>query len=164
MASENVVVTETELEITVSCMINASPADVWDAWTNPDKITYWWGPSGFTSTITEMDLIPGGRWKLIMHGPDGKEYPNEFTYEAVHEPKFLILTHHQSLEFNLRAWNIVVTFEKVGNKTKVTMSDRFKDEEEKAKHVNNFNAVAGAKETFTRLTTFFEQNLMEEII
>jgi len=33
---------------------------VWEAWTTPDHIAKWWGPDGFTNTITEMDVIPGG--------------------------------------------------------------------------------------------------------
>jgi len=49
---------------------------VWKVWTDPAHIAHWWGPEGFTNTIQQMDLIPGGEWRLTMIGPDGKRYPN----------------------------------------------------------------------------------------
>ena len=36
----------------------------------------WWGPDGFTNTITTFDLRPGGAWRFVMHGPDGTNYEN----------------------------------------------------------------------------------------
>ena len=36
---------------------------VWDAWTDPKQVVQWWGPKGFTTTIHEMDVRPGGVWR-----------------------------------------------------------------------------------------------------
>jgi uncharacterized protein YndB with AHSA1/START domain len=56
-------------EITISRKLNAPVELVWERWTNPAHIVNWWGPNGFTNTITIMDVTPGGEWRLVMHGP-----------------------------------------------------------------------------------------------
>ena len=43
-------------------------------WTNPEHIVNWYGPKGFTDTVIEMDVRPGGMWRHVMHGPDGVDY------------------------------------------------------------------------------------------
>ena len=64
-------------EITVSRLIDAPVAMLWEVWTKPEHIANWWGPNGFTNTIAKMDLRPDGEWDLIMHGPDGTDYKNK---------------------------------------------------------------------------------------
>jgi uncharacterized protein YndB with AHSA1/START domain len=90
-----------------SMFIAASPAQVFDAMSDPARIARWWGPEGFTNTIHEFDFRPGGTWRLTMHGPDGKDYPNEsrFTRLAageVFEIEHLSGHHHFSLSIELR--------------------------------------------------------------
>ena len=54
-----------------------APRDlVFEAWTDPIHIARWFGPTGFTTTVHEMDVRPGGIWRFIMHGPDGTDYDN----------------------------------------------------------------------------------------
>ncbi|MCU7371200.1 SRPBCC domain-containing protein [Paucibacter sp. O1-1] len=64
-------------ELNISRTLNAPIELVWEAWTNPEHIAKWWGPDGFTNTITTMDMVPGGEWNLVMHGPDGTDYKNK---------------------------------------------------------------------------------------
>lgn len=49
-------------------------------WSDPNLITKWWGPNGFTTTTHEMDFRRGGIWRYTMHGPDGTDYPNLVEY------------------------------------------------------------------------------------
>ena len=46
---------------------------VFNAWTDPEHLVHWWGPKGFTNTFHEFDLRPGGIWRFVMHGPDGRD-------------------------------------------------------------------------------------------
>src|SRR6476659_2119193 len=66
-----IMVTDTVLspdkELTITRVLNAPIELVWEVWTNPDHIKNWWGPNGFTNTIFEMDVKPGGNWEFIMH-------------------------------------------------------------------------------------------------
>jgi uncharacterized protein YndB with AHSA1/START domain len=76
----------------LTCVFDAPRALVFKAWTDPGHLAHWWGPHGFTTTIQEMDLRPGGRWDHVMHGPDGADYPNYSTFIEVVKPEHLTPT------------------------------------------------------------------------
>lgn len=63
--------------------MDAQLSRVWDAWNHPDIIAKWWGPAGFHSTVKELDVREGGRFEVIMHGPDGMDYPNVYVFDRV---------------------------------------------------------------------------------
>ena len=46
-------------EIVSVCVFDAPREQVFDAWTNPKRLSRWWGPQGFTNTFHEFDLRPG---------------------------------------------------------------------------------------------------------
>lgn len=62
---------------------------VYEAFANPQHLKNWWGPEGFTNTIHEFDLRPGGKWILTMHGPEKGNYENSSIFRIV-EPNKLI--------------------------------------------------------------------------
>ena len=41
------------------------------AWTDPKHMAQWWGPHTFTNPVCEMDVRPGGAYRIVMRGPDG---------------------------------------------------------------------------------------------
>jgi uncharacterized protein YndB with AHSA1/START domain len=81
--------------------LSASPAEVFAAMSDPARIAQWWGPAGFTSTIHEFELYPGGRWLLTMHGPDGKDYPNESRFTRIEAGKVFEIEHLSGHHFVL---------------------------------------------------------------
>lgn len=42
---------------------------VWDAWTRPEDLRSWWGPTGFTCPRAEADVRVGGRIFVTMRAP-----------------------------------------------------------------------------------------------
>jgi uncharacterized protein YndB with AHSA1/START domain len=82
-----------ERGIVLTRVFDAPRELVWDAWTDPKKIVQWWGPRGFTTTIREMDLRPGGIWRHTMHGPDGTDYPNKSKFIEVVKPERISYSH-----------------------------------------------------------------------
>lgn len=66
-----------------SRLLAASPSEVFAAMSDAARIARWWGPKGFTSTIHEFEFRPGGKWRLTLHGPDGKDYPNDSRFTRV---------------------------------------------------------------------------------
>ena len=50
--------------------IAAPPSQVWRIMT--ERITEWWCPKPWTTTIKELDWRPGGAFHLIMRGPEGE--------------------------------------------------------------------------------------------
>src|SRR4029450_11050374 len=57
--------------------IAAPPSCVFAAFEDSARLAVWWGPAGFTNTFKTYEFKPGGKWSFTMHGPDGKNYPNE---------------------------------------------------------------------------------------
>ena len=47
---------------------------VWDAYTKPELVKRWLGVfAGWTLPICEIDLRPGGKYRYVWRGPDGKD-------------------------------------------------------------------------------------------
>jgi uncharacterized protein YndB with AHSA1/START domain len=59
---------------------------VWRMLTEREHVGHWWGPNGFSLTISQMDVRPGGDWIFVMHGPDGTDYANHNVYDVVEAP------------------------------------------------------------------------------
>ncbi len=70
-----------------------SPKEIFGAFASPDMLAAWWGPEGFTNTFDVFEFSVGGRWKFVMHGPDGKSYLNESFFEEL-VPDAKIVIHH----------------------------------------------------------------------
>jgi len=66
-----------------STFVAATPAQVFSAMNDPARVARWCGPDGFKNTIHQFDFQPGGTWLLTMHGPDGKDYPNESRFTRI---------------------------------------------------------------------------------
>jgi uncharacterized protein YndB with AHSA1/START domain len=56
-------------------VFDAPRALVWQAWTDPKMLGEWFGPRGFTSSVPKWDLRVGGVLRIVMHGPEGNDYP-----------------------------------------------------------------------------------------
>ena len=76
-----------------SCEIVASPEAVFAAIVDPVRLARWWGPAGFTNTFSLCEFRPGGKWSLVMHGPDGADYPNENVFEEIEPPLRVVVGH-----------------------------------------------------------------------
>ena len=61
--------TATKPSLTIKRRLNAPPAKVYAAWTDPQMIARWFGPAGVESVEAETDLRVGGRYHIIMHVP-----------------------------------------------------------------------------------------------
>jgi uncharacterized protein YndB with AHSA1/START domain len=138
--------TEAIREIATTRVFDAPRELVWRMWTEPEHIRHWWGPRGFTNTIQEMDVRPGGTWKFFMHGPDGTAYRNEITYNEVVPLERLSYSHGPSPKFD-----VFVTFHDEGGKTRVEMRSVFESAALRNKVVETYNAVEGMQQTLDRL-------------
>ena len=63
--------------------LDAPRAKVFQAFADPAHVGRWWGPAGFTTTTTSIDVRTGGHWQFVMHGPDGTDWPNRLDYLEV---------------------------------------------------------------------------------
>jgi uncharacterized protein YndB with AHSA1/START domain len=146
----------TDREIVISRVVDAPRELVWEAMTNPQHIIHWWGPRGFSTTIEQMDVRPGGAWKQIMHGPDGANYPNSSTFHEVVKPERIVYSLGGGRE-GAPAHHFVSTWtfnEIAPNKTKVTIHMVFPTAVDRDKVVKEFGAIEGGKQTLERLSEY----------
>ena len=122
---------------------------VYRAFTEQEQVAKWWGPTGFSLTIHEMDVRPGGTWRFIMHGPDGVDYPNTIVYEEVISPERLVWTH--SGADDEPSFRSTVTFDEFMGMTALTMRMAFETAEERDLVVKTHNAIEGGNQTLDRL-------------
>lgn len=102
-------------EIISTRVFDASPDQLFQAWTDPAILAAWWGPKDFKNTFEVFEPRPGGTWKFVMHGPDGTDYKNESIFREIEKPSRIVLDHISSPRFR-----IVAAFAVEADKTKLT--------------------------------------------
>lgn len=136
-------------EMVIERLVNAPPDLVFEAWTDPVQVAQWWGPRGFTTTTQEMAVRPGGVWRFIMHGPDGRDYLNKITYREVVRPERLVYAHAGGDDEV--SFEATVTFVPKGERTLVTLRALFPTAADLARVMKEHNAQEGGKQTLERL-------------
>jgi uncharacterized protein YndB with AHSA1/START domain len=75
----------------ITRVFNAPIEQVWKAWTEPERMAQWWGPQTITIPVCEMDVRPGGLFRIVMRGPDGTDFLLKGVYREVTPPKRLVM-------------------------------------------------------------------------
>jgi len=151
-------------ELTISRLVNAPRKLVWKVWTDPEHIKNWWGPNGFTNTIFQMDVQPGGIWEFIMHGPDGTDYKNKSVYKEVMKYEKIVYDHVSP------KFQFTVTFNDQGSKTLINIEMLFETPEARDNIVKVFKADVGLKqniyklEAYLRMISFEREMSLERVI
>jgi len=129
-------------EFMISRIFDAPPALVFRAWTEPEQMARWWGPRIVTTPVCEMDVRPGGAYRIVMRMADGVEFPLKGVFLEVAPPERLVMT--MDCSEHPAAWHDMVkpgrapnetnpagqllqtvTFEDLGGKTKLTVRTLF---------------------------------------
>lgn len=87
--------------------IEAPPAAVFDALTQPDQLASWWGGDRYRTYDWQMDLRVGGAWSVKADAPDGLQTVYGEILE-LEPPHHLTYTWHASWDGHART---VVRFE-----------------------------------------------------
>jgi uncharacterized protein YndB with AHSA1/START domain len=110
-------------DLVITRVFDAPRSLVFQAWTEPDRVARWWGPQGFTTVSCNMDVRPGGTFRVCVRSPEGTEYWKQGVYREVVEPERLVFTF---------AWEdpegkpghetvVTVTFAERGTRTELTL-------------------------------------------
>lgn len=140
-------------EIIITRLLNAPRELVFQVWTDPAQVGLWWGPKGFTNTIHEMEVKPGGVWRFTMHGPDGTDYPNKIEFLEVEPPQRLVYVHGGEDDSEGCRHTATVTFEDRDGKTHVTLHMVFVTVEH-FEEVKKYGAVEGGNSTLDCLEEY----------
>jgi len=143
--------TQDDITLRMERLIAATPERLFAFWTEPEEIAKWWGPEGFTTTMHAMDLKPGGEWRLTMHGPDGKNYPNRSEFVEV-VPLQKIVYQHYNPDFIT-----TVIFEPQGKQTKLDWTMQFESTDMLDTVVKVFKADKGLEQNGDKLEQYLAQ-------
>jgi uncharacterized protein YndB with AHSA1/START domain len=139
-------------QLEIERLLDAPVELVWEVWTNPEHLKHWWGPDGFTNTISKMEMKVNGAFNLTMHGPDGKDYRNESIFTHIEKPNRIEYDHMTGPKFHA-----AIVFEKQGNKTLMIWTMTFESVDQKEHVVKTFGAAEGLKQNTVRLATYLSR-------
>jgi uncharacterized protein YndB with AHSA1/START domain len=77
-------------EFVVTREFSAPRDQVWQAWTEADRLQHWFGPKGVTILAAKMDFRPGGIFHYCMLSPDGNKVWGRFAYREIVAPERLV--------------------------------------------------------------------------
>jgi uncharacterized protein YndB with AHSA1/START domain len=142
-------------EIVMSRDFDAPRDLVFQAWTDPRHLPHWFGPDGFSLTVHEADIRPGGTWRFIMHGPDGTDYTNRVVYQEIVRPERLAYLHGEDVDDDPGAFHVTVRFEEVDGRTRMTQRILFNTAAQR-EGVVSFGAIELGKQTMNRLAAYLQ--------
>jgi len=100
---------------------DAPREQVWKALTDPEIVPRWWGPHGTTTTVAEMDVRPGGKWRYISRAADRDDVVFYGEYLEIDPPsgyKWTFMSDGEAV--GPMGGPETFTLEDVSGKTKVT--------------------------------------------
>lgn len=80
MTNEQAPQTTEQRDLVVTRVFDAPIEEVWQAWSDPEYVMQWWGPTGFTSPSAQMDFREGGTSLVCMRAP--QEYGGQDQYST----------------------------------------------------------------------------------
>ncbi len=136
-------------------VFEASPHEIFESWTTKEIVEQWWGPPGFITTVTELDLCEGGRFRFAMLSPTGSKGATAGIYRVIDSPHNLefVMTEHcncdleAGLEPQLEPCLVTVVFKAIdGDSTELTIHHRSLNDSDTVERVS-----AGWSGSLTRL-------------
>jgi len=97
-----------------------APEKVWRAWTDPEALKRWWGPTpGEPVSLAELDVRVGGRFRIVFGGPDGKMHECAGVYKEVVPNQKLVFTWSWPNSTPERVSVVSITFKTVSDGTEL---------------------------------------------
>ncbi len=109
--------------LTITRTFDAPVELVWKCWTEKKHLDQWSAPKDFTIPRSEADFRVGGKYHLVMRDRrDGNELGLGGEYREIVPNKKLVMTHLWDGDEDGVESIVTVTFEAVGNKTRMTFT------------------------------------------
>lgn len=138
-------------EIVLVRVFDAPRKAVFEAWTEADDFCQWFGPDGFTCTVREMDVRPGGRARFDMVSGDGTVYTNRFEYLEIVPDEKLVVDHGSDVDDDPDRFRMTVTFDEQGDGKTVLTLRQLHPTVERRNETVGFGAVELGMQTMQKL-------------
>lgn len=110
-------------EIVLARVIDAPRERVYRAWTEPERMFQWFGPSGFRCEARQAgEVAVGAVWRFDMIAPDGHRYDNRMVFLEVVPNERLVFEHGHDTDDDPDRFRVTLTFDQQANgKTVLTL-------------------------------------------
>jgi uncharacterized protein YndB with AHSA1/START domain len=127
--------------LTLKRRLNAPPARVYQAWTDPQKMMRWYAPAGAETLAAETDTRVGGRFRVLMRTADGEEHDVSGVYREVVRDEKLVFTWQWRSKPEWESL-VTVTLKRDGDATILTLThEQLPDDAERDDHRNGWGGA-----------------------
>jgi uncharacterized protein YndB with AHSA1/START domain len=136
-----------------------APRDVvWKAFMDPERIPRWWGPHGTTTSVVEMDVRVGGKWRYVSRAADRDDVSFHGEYLEIEPPERFTWTFLFEVEgFGDQGGPETFAFEDIDGRTKLTSTSHFSSVEELEGALAS-GMISGAVETWDRFAAMLAED------
>jgi uncharacterized protein YndB with AHSA1/START domain len=131
--------------------INAAPARVYKAWTDPAELQRWFGPEDVRTIKIDADVRVGGKYRWDLLKQDGEEWACLGEYRELVPGKKIVFTWKWDDDESWENHNSIVTVEfsarDGGTEVKLT-HEQLPSEESRDRHNQGWNSVLDRLEKF----------------
>jgi uncharacterized protein YndB with AHSA1/START domain len=138
-------------DITPACRVQlrrtfeTPPERLFAAWTTPEELRRWHAPGPLSCVLAEVDLRVGGRYRIHMRAPEGKEHHVSGVYRVVEPGRKLVYTWKwETATTNNEQADTLVTVEFVpkGTGTELVLThEGFASEEARRNHEQGWTGI-----------------------
>jgi len=131
--------------------INAPPARVYKAWTDPAELQRWFGPEDVRTIKIDADVRVGGKYRWDLLKQDGEEWACLGEYRELVPGKKIVFTWKWDDDESWENHNSIVTveFSAHGGGTEVKLThEKLPSEESRDRHNQGWNSVLDRLEKF----------------
>jgi uncharacterized protein YndB with AHSA1/START domain len=122
--------------------IHAPRQRVFDAWTKAEEIKAWHAPGPMTVSRADIDLRPGGAYRIHMVAPTGEEHRVVGTYREVDPPRRVVYTWQWETGIDQTVTTVSLDFIERGADTEVVLRhEGFSRDEARASHEQGWTAI-----------------------
>ena len=143
-------------EIVISRIIGAPRELVFEAFTEVQHLSRWWGPEGFSTTTRAFEFRVGGAWDFVMHRPDGTDQQEWITWTEIAPPERIALLHGDSRD-DPNTFESVWTFSPDGGATRLEMRTVFPTKEARDRAIEKSGALEGGQQTLSHLAAYVSE-------
>lgn len=133
-----------ERELVIARTLNASRELVFAAWTDPRRALQWWGPVNYPAVHIEMDLRPGGAWRICLRSTEGgPDLWQGGMFREIVPPERLVFTFAWEEEGERGLETLVtVTFADADGRTRMLFRQSpFQSDKERDGHQGGWNSA-----------------------
>jgi uncharacterized protein YndB with AHSA1/START domain len=141
-------------EIRGTRLLDAPRALVFDAFSSADRLARWFGPKGFSLTTRSFEFAPGGVWRFVMHGPDGRDYENKIVFLEIERPERISYIHPGEDDADPSRKDTTISFAMEGDKTRIDWRMRFPTFDARDHAEREYGVTTGLAENLERLGDF----------